>query len=165
MAATLVIRLTGGSVNANPNASLGGTMSSTAVTSTVLNNLYNNVSPSYALSGVTDYRAVDLYNSGNATAASVCIYINSNTTSTRTTLALGQNAANNPHSSASSLEQISSSLTTPSSVTFGNYTPSNMLVLSDIPSSQCARIWLRRTVSATCSNLALDQAQITAQWA
>ena len=52
MAASIVLRLTGGSSNSNPRLSLGGVGSSIEVSTIVLNNLFDNVTPEVAESGI-----------------------------------------------------------------------------------------------------------------
>ena len=96
MAANLVLRLTGGASNTDPNASLGGVMSSTELVDGQLNNLYDNVSPEEASSGMTDYRALDVYNTGDATSTSVSIFLSSETPSSYTSIDLGYDSVNSP---------------------------------------------------------------------
>lgn len=74
MPAQIQLRLTGGAANADPDASLGGVMSSEQLSATALNNLFDNVSPGESEDGDTEYRAIDLYNVGDATACSIQIF-------------------------------------------------------------------------------------------
>jgi len=60
MAATLEFRLTGGSSNSDPDQSLGGVTSSNEISSTAMNNLFDNVTPTEASSGDVEYRAIDI---------------------------------------------------------------------------------------------------------
>ncbi len=50
----------------NPNASLGGFISTTVISTTTLNNLFDNVSGTENTNGHTDYRCAFLYNSNPA---------------------------------------------------------------------------------------------------
>jgi hypothetical protein len=68
MAAVLKLYLTGGASNADPDASLGGVMSSEELSETPLNNLFDDIDPNQAEVGVTEYRALGLYNDGDADA-------------------------------------------------------------------------------------------------
>ncbi|MFW6001923.1 MAG: hypothetical protein ACOCQD_01130 [archaeon] len=86
MAANLEFRLTGGSDNSDPDASLGGAMSSETLEPSGANNLFDNVSPTEAKEGDQEYRAIDIYNTGDATAESVAIYISEETDSDDTQL-------------------------------------------------------------------------------
>lgn len=65
--ANIVLRLSGGNTNTDPNASLGGAMSedSNAVidtTNTTLNNLFDNITKADNFAGTTDYRCVYVHN-------------------------------------------------------------------------------------------------------
>ena len=84
MAASIVLRLTGGSSNSNPSLSLGGAGSSIEVSTIVLNNLFDNVTPEVAESGIVQYRAIDLHNIGDDIAGAVTMYLSE-------TLSLGSN--------------------------------------------------------------------------
>jgi len=68
MAAVLELRLTGGADNDDPDASLGGVASSEEVSGTPLNNLFDDITPAEAEAGCTEYRAISIYNSGDASA-------------------------------------------------------------------------------------------------
>lgn len=60
----IVVVLTGGSNNYNPNASIGGNPSSYPITGS-LNNLFNNVSDVEAATGTIDYRCVYIFNNNS----------------------------------------------------------------------------------------------------
>ena len=160
MSATLEFRLTGGASNTDINASLGGIMSAIPMAATALNNIYDNVSPDEASSGSIEYRMIDIYNAGDATATSVEVYISSNTSSGDTELQLGQDATNSPHAAAAALETLTDESTAPASpvVTFGAYPNDAKLPLSDIPAGEAARICLKRVVSAGAGNTSEDAA-------
>lgn len=167
MAAILVMRLTGGASNVDPNASIGGEMSSNAVSATALNNLFDNVDPDEAIAGDTEYRAFDLYNSGDAAATSVEIYVYSQTTSVDTSIQIGHDATNDPHVSGATLETIATEGTAPESpvVTFNLHPTGTKLALPDIPASQACRIWVKRIVSAGAANTSSDSSTLKAQYA
>ena len=170
MAAVLELRLTGGSTNTDPNASLGGVMSSTQVDSAnPMNNLFDNVSPDEASSGDTEYRAIDVYNSGDATATNVAIYMDPETSSPDTQLDLGYDSANSPHTADANLPSIASEDEEPTDgtnpISFGHYTSSSKLSLPDIPAGQAVRVWLKRIVSAGAGNTSNDQGTIKVEYA
>ena len=167
MSATIELRLTGGSTNTDPDASLGGVMSSEVVSVTALNNIFDNIDPTEAGTGDTEYRFIDVYNSGDEAATSVEIYISSQTSSTDTSLELGQDATNNPHTSVADLETLSNESTAPASpvITFGEHPVGDKLVLSDIPAGQASRICLKRIVSALATNTSNDTATIAVVFA
>ncbi len=68
--------------NTNPNASLGGAVSSTEVVDNSLHNLFDKVSADESLSGDTEYRAVFIKNNHSTlTLENAKVYIYSNTPS------------------------------------------------------------------------------------
>lgn len=156
MAATLQLFLTGGSGNTDPNASLGGVKSSTQVSGTPLNNLFDDVQPSEAVAGDIEYRAVDIYNAGDASAVVVKIYIDPDTPSPKTELDLGLD---------STTQTVANEGTAPNGVSFAHYTPSSKLSVSDIAAGGTQRVWLRRTVTAGAANMANDGTTIKIEYA
>ncbi|RDJ35509.1 MAG: hypothetical protein DWQ19_11880 [Crenarchaeota archaeon] len=79
-ASDLSLVLTGGGSNSDPNSSLGGNPSSTPITG-VLNNLFDNISDSEAISGKTDYRCIYLFNDSTSnTFYDTKLYIGSGAT-------------------------------------------------------------------------------------
>ena len=167
MSAVLELRLTGGASNTDINTSLGGVMSIEAVSSTALNNIFDNVAPDEAVAGDTEYRMIDVYNSGDADASSVEFYISSNTTSSESVLYAGEDATNNPHAAAADLETLSDESTAPASpvVSFGTHDSADKLALDDIPAGSAARICLKRVVSAGVGNTSEDLANIAVIYA
>ena len=160
MAATLVWRLTGGASNSDPDASLGGVSSSNALSGTALNNLFDDVSPAESAAGDTEYRALDLYNSGDATAGGVVVFMSTETTSSGTQLDFGLEAS--PINSSLSVANES---TAPAGVSFAHYTSGSKLSLPDIAASSRCRVWFRRGVGAATPNLNPDQGTFTVEYA
>lgn len=156
MAATLQLFLTGGAGNSNPNASLGGIRSNTQVSGTPLNNLFDDVQPGEAVAGDIEYRAVDIYNSGDASAVVVKVYIDPDTPSPKTELDLGLD---------STTQSVANENTAPTDVSFSHYTPSSKLSVSDIAAGAAQRLWLRRTVQAGAANMANDGTTIKIEYA
>ena len=156
MAATLELRYTGGASNTDPDASLGGVSSTTALSATAMNNLFDNVTPSERSAGSVEYRAISIYNSGDATATSVEMYMSTITSSTDTDLAFGLD---------STTGTITNETTAPSGVSFANYTSSSKLTVSDIASSGAQRVWVRRTVQASATNTSADTGTIAVDYA
>ena len=158
MSATLVLRLTGGASNNDPNASLGGTRSSVAVSGTAMNNLFDNVSPDEATAGDVEYRAVDLVNTGDATAVSVTAYFEPNTSSADTQLAVGSDGVE-------STKSIADEGAAPAGVSFTEPTSGAKLSLPNIPAGEGCRLFFRRTVTAGAGNTANDAATIKCEYA
>ncbi len=167
MPAILQLRLTGGAANSDPAASLGGVMSANQVSATAMNNLFDNVDPDEASAGDTEYRAIDVYNAGDAAATSVSVHMSTETSSTDTALDLGHDATNNPHTAAWAGETIADEDTAPAApvITFGHHVAANKLSLPDIPAGEACRVWLRRVVSAAAGNTSNDQGTFRAEYA
>src|SRR4051812_35557073 len=93
VASDLKFRLSGGSSNTDPNASIGGVKSSTDAASTI----FDDVSSAEAAAGENEYRCIYVHNNhGSLTALAAKIWIQSNTPSADTTVALALgNAAMN----------------------------------------------------------------------
>ena len=160
MAAILNLYLTGGATNSDPNASLGGTRSSTQVSSTALNNIFDNVQPDEATNGDTEYRAIAIVNDGDATATSVALYMSNETSSADTQLDFGSEGVD-----PASPITIADESTAPTGITFGHYNSSNKLSLPDIPAGSECRIWIKRTVAAGAINTGNDQGTIAIDYA
>jgi hypothetical protein len=158
MAAVLEWRLTGGAGNSDPNASLGGVMSSTQVSGTALNNLFDNVDADEASAGDVEYRAIDLYNSGDAAALAVELWISTETGSTDSIIAIGEDAGT---------QSIANEDTAPSAptITFSHPLVGSKESIADISNGSAQRIWLRRTISSSASNYTNDTVTITVNYA
>ena len=160
MAASLQMHLTGGASNADPALSLGGVSSSVQVSATALNNIFDNVAPAESVAGDVEYRAVDLKNSGDATAQVVAAWMEPETSSPHTVLDFGIEA-----SPLGSTTSIANESTAPAGVTFAHYNTGSKLTIPDIPAGSYARLWIRRTVAAGALNAANDQGTINVEYA
>lgn len=160
MPSTLVWRLTGGAANSDPNASLGGTRSSNTISGTAMNNLFDNVTAAEASAGDTEYRALDLYNSGDAASSGTELYMGTPTSSTSTELQFGIEAS--PIDSATSIADES---TAPAAVSFAAYTTGSRLSIPAIAAGSGCRVWIKRIVSASAPNTASDSGTISVEYA
>lgn len=145
----LLIKLSGGAANSDPNASIGGAKSSTSVTDNTTHNLFDQVSGTESNAGDTEYRCVYLLNNhGSLTAQNTHVYISSNTASADTTIDIGLAAAGlNAAETA-----VANENTAPSSVSFSAPTTyAGGLDMSNIPNGQYYGLWLRRTVNASAA--------------
>jgi len=168
MASTLVLRLTNAATPSTPGISLGGIMSANAVSSTALNNIYDDVSPAERISGIPkEYRAIDVYNSGDATAEAVQIYMSVDTASTYTVLHIGHDATNNPHVSGWNGELLATDTTDPASpvITFAARTSASKLALPNIPAGSACRVFFKRIVTEEAVNMANDLGTVTVEYA
>lgn len=79
---SIQFRLSGGDLNQNPNGSLGGIISSTPITTDILQNLFDNIKRNEALVGRTEYRCLYVINTGpsHISGATIEITVNPSTT-------------------------------------------------------------------------------------
>ncbi len=141
-AAAPIWRLSGGSGNTDPNASLGGVMSTTTAAAATL---FDDVTGDESAAGDIEYRGVYVLNNGDVTLQSAVVWVQTNTPDTDTTMALaladeGLNVT---------METIANENTAPVGPTFSS--PSSKgtgLALGNIPAGQRYGIWVRRTVNA-----------------
>lgn len=151
----LELRLTGGATNVLFYNSTGGVMSSSSIsTSRPMNNLFFNVLPSVTSTGCTHYRALDIYNSGTATATNVSMYV-TNSISTMSLLSIGEELGVNPHATSATLLLTSSDTSIPA-ISFSFAT----ITFSDIPAGQAARFWVQREIHAGIEPISNDTHQI-----
>lgn len=156
MSATLQLRLTGGASNSDPDASLGGVMSSSQLSATAMNNLFDDVDNAERVAGDVEYRAIDIYNAGDAAATVVKAFMDAITSNADTDLAFGLD---------SGTQSIADEDTAPTSVTFANYTSASKLSISDIAAGSAQRLWIRRTVGAGAANDNNDLGTINVEYA
>jgi len=69
------IVLSGGTVNLDPNSSLGGDPSNAPIPDGILNNLFDDISPEESDIGHEDYRCIYFFNDGDSDVYSVVVYI------------------------------------------------------------------------------------------
>ncbi|HSW61722.1 MAG TPA: hypothetical protein VLH56_00145 [Dissulfurispiraceae bacterium] len=139
--------LSGGAGNSNPNASLGGIISSTQITDASLHNLFDVVSGDEAAAGRTEFRAFYIKNNhGTLTWEAVKLWITSNTPSTWDQVQIGIEA-----SSGSPKQTIANETTAPSSPTISFSEPTTKaggLALGDMAAGVVYMVWVRRVVTA-----------------
>jgi len=151
-------RLSGGSGNSDPNASLGGVKSTSTDAGATI---FDDVSGAESAAGDTEYRGVVLENA-HATLAYLApkVWVSTDTPSADSDadLALALEAVN------TTMATIANENTAPSSVTFANTAVSFATGLSipDIPATQFKGVWLKRVVNAGAA-AAADSFTVTAQ--
>lgn len=152
MAASLQLRLT--------TNNLGGAATSTQLSATALNNLWDNVTPDEASAGDNEYRAIDIYNAGDAAATSVAFYCNGTPSAGTDILAAIESSPTN------STTAIANESTAPSvSGSFTAYTSASKLTLPGIAAGAYVRLWLKRTVGASTANLSGDGTTLSVEYA
>lgn len=132
------------------NASLGKYISTTQLTSAVLNNLFDNISGDENAASTVDYRCLFIHNAhASLTYQSPKVWLSSEV-SGGASIAIGVDttAASAIGSSSSQALTIASETTAPTGVSFSSPTTKGTgISLSDIPAGQCRAIWIRRTAA------------------
>lgn len=149
--ANIVLRMSGGAANTDPNASLGGAMSEAAgavisTSNTNLNNLFDNITKSENFSSTTDYRCVFVHNdilTAGEVFAEPSVYLSG---SPLATFEVGVVASKN-----TSAGTIATETDVPAGITFSAPTSGSPLALlsgGDVldPDDYIA-IWIKRTAS------------------
>lgn len=153
----IVYRLSGGSGNVDPNSSLGGVKSSTAI-GAGLHNLFDLVGSAESSAGDTEYRCFYVHNAhATLTMQNSVVWIQSNTTSADTSIeiALGSSAVNGTE------QTVANESTAPTAVTFS--APANQgaaLSIGNIPPGEHKAIWVKRIVNAGAAAYNNDTATI-----
>lgn len=149
-------RLSGGAANSDPNASLGGAVSSVDITNNTLQNLFDNVTGDEHEAGDTEYRAFFVKNNAAETAYNVKIWIEQNTPSAESEITIGKEA-----SIGSPIQTISDESTAPSAISFSSAAgQANALSIGDMTPGAVIGIWLKRIISAGTTPQAYDSAII-----
>ncbi len=144
-ATDIVFRLSGGASNASGDASLGGALSSNAVSSSV-NALFDYVSGDESAAGDTEYRCIYVRNShASLTLYGTKVWVASNTPSSDTEAAIGLGT-----SAVNGTEQtVANENTAPTGVTFGLAANEGAaLSIGDLAPGAHKAIWVRRVVTA-----------------
>jgi hypothetical protein len=159
-ASNLKFYLSGGAANTDPNASLGGARSTTAVPVSI-NNLFDDVTGAESTAGSTEYRCV-YFRQEDADAEGLIapiVWLVSNTPSLTTSISIGLDPAGKNGTAVT----IANELAAPVGVTFtAPSTKSTGLALAGTPYVQndYAAIWLKRVVDAGTSSATTDPATI-----
>lgn len=147
----IVFRLTGGTANTSPAASLGGDMSTAGggviPKTNTKNSIFADVPSSESTPGSTKYRAIYVYNNhGTLTYQNAQVKIDIDTTSPDTDLAIGKEAT----VGITGKQSIANEDTAPSGITFES-TEDAYVALGNIPAGSGWMIWIRRTVNAAAA--------------
>lgn len=144
MAADPQWRLSGGGSNSDPNASLGGVISSTQAGSTI----FDNVTGDESAAGDTEYRGVYVYNNGNVGLQSAVVWVQANTPDTETAIAIGLAA----EGANATMATIANENTAPTSVSFSAPTTKGAgLSVGTLAAGQRYGVWVRRVVNAAAA--------------
>ena len=143
MSADLIMRQTTNGLGAAPSL--------VEVSSTPLNNIFDNVSPDEATAGDSEYRAIDLYNDGDEVSTATAVYMRSPTVNVKTQIEMGVEAA-----WLDSVTGIADESSAPNAVSFAYHNDSSHLAIGDIPVGSYARVWLKRIVDSGAINQSND---------
>lgn len=153
-AADMKFYLSGGSSNSDPAASLGGEISTSEITSDVLNNLFDNVTPAQLADGSIDYRCFYIKNTNATDAiADLAVWIETQTTSADTVIDIQLDPAGiSDGTSPSAIVLSPNEEDTDPGVDFAP-SPSPVdydtgLNIGTLNAGECIAVWVRRTVSA-----------------
>lgn len=152
VASDIQFRLSGGASNVDPNAALGGAISTAGgglITTDTLNNVWDNVSGAESSSGDTEYRAIFIKNNhGSLPLTGAKVWISSNTTSADDTIeiAIAGEGINN------TIETIANESTAPAGETFSAPTSFGTgLSLGTLNAGQAHGVWIKRIVNSSAA--------------
>lgn len=156
--------LSGGGANSDPNASLGGVISSTAIADATLHNLFDRVSGAESEAGDIEYRCFYFKNNhGTLTLKSPVIWISQDTPNADNEADIGLDPAGVGNGSTTGVATtVADESTAPAGVTFSHPTTEGTgLAVSDIPPGEAIAVWVRWTVDAAAAADDLENAIIT----
>lgn len=152
--ADIQIKLSGGSGNTDPNASLGGVISTTGITDATLSNLFDQVSGDESSAGDTEYRCFYFKNNhGSLALQNAVVWVDANTPASDTSveIALAGEGVNG------TAETIANESTAPSGETFSApATKGAGLSVGNIPAGQHIAVWVKRIINAAAAANNLD---------
>lgn len=141
----------------DPNASLGKLISTTEISGTSMNNLFDNITGAENAAGTPEYRLVFVHNDdpSNRTLTAVGAYISSEVAGgANIAIAIDNIAASALGSSSAQAAEIANEVTAPTGV--GAFsTPTTVgaaLSLGTLTSDQVRGIWVRRTPMGTAQD-------------
>lgn len=152
LSSEIEFRLSGGASNTDPNASLGGAMSTVGgglITTAVLNNLWDDVSGDESAAGDTEYRCIYVRNANaSLTLSSAVLWIQSVSTSPDTTFALALAG----EGKGGTAETVANESTAPTGETFTSPTSKGAgLSLGNLANGEFYPVWIRRVVGSGAS--------------
>jgi hypothetical protein len=137
------------------NESLGKYISTTALSATALNNLFDDVSGVENEASDVEYRCFFVHNAhGSLTYQGGLAYIYPEVSGgTSVALAVDDTAASAIGSSSAQARLVADESTAPSTITFYTtcITAATGLSLGDIPAGYCKAVWVRRTAANTAA--------------
>jgi hypothetical protein len=132
----------------DPNASLGGYLSTTLWTGSAVNNLFDNQMTGDQLAGIVDYRCVFAGNfNGTLALYDAVAYLPGPDYPTQSSIGIGADATGVVSTSGTlQAVQVGTETSAPAGVTFSSPTThATAVVLGDLAPNTCRALWLRRT--------------------
>ena len=161
MVAEVEYRLSGGATNTDPDASLGGVMSSTSIDSGANPNLFANVGTDEAASGSNKYRCIYV-TPPVKNYTGVGIWIDTQTLSNDTELHL----AVAPEGKNADAQFIGDEDIEPADVIFTRPTQDyDALALPDLNAGDRIAVWIKRTVSSNAAGYPNDYGRVVVEGA
>lgn len=149
VAGDIDFHLSGGAANSDPNASIGGAISTTQYPDASLHNLFDEVGSNESSAGDTEYRCIYVKNNhGSLTLQNAVVWIQTQTPSgdTDIEIALAGEGVNG------TAETVADESTAPVGETFSApATEGAALSIGNIPPGQHQAIWVKRNISAAAS--------------
>jgi hypothetical protein len=148
LATDIDFHLSGGAANADPNASLGGEISSNQIADGGLHNLFDLVAGAESSAGDTEYRCLYVRNASAQTLFNAYVFVATESPSPGSDelIGLGSSGVNGVEQS------VADEQTAPASVTFAQANGSgNALAIGDIPAGEHMAIWIQRDISVGAS--------------
>jgi hypothetical protein len=148
------VYLSGGSGNTDPNAALGGAISTTELVDNTLHNLFAKVSAAEALAGSTKYRGIYIKNThGTLTYEDAVAYISTNTTSTDTAATISVA----DEGKSASMQTIVNEDTAPIGEVFVTADGvANGLSIGSLAPAEYWGVWIKRVVTAGATAFGAD---------
>lgn len=145
VASDIKIYLSGGAANSDPNAALGGAISSVELVDNTINNLFALATASEADAGSVKYRAIFIKNMhATLTLTAPKVYIDTNTTSPTTAVQIAL-----ADETGSPIETVGNEDTAPTGPTFSTADGyANSLSLGSLAPGETKAIWLKYTITA-----------------
>jgi hypothetical protein len=144
----------GNSAGSTPAGSLGKYTSTTALSGTALNNLFDDVSGAENEASDVEYRCVFVRNShGSLTLQGAMVYIYSEVAGgTSIAISVDTTAASAIGASAAQALEVADESTAPTGLSFSSpVTLGTALSLGNIAAGSCKAVWIRRTAANTAA--------------
>ena len=132
------------------NQSLGKYISTTQLSATALNNLFDNISGAENTASTVDYRCIFIHNNhGSLTLQSPVVWLSAEVGGgANIAIAIDGVAASAIGAAPAQADEVTNETTAPSGETFSSpTTKATGLALSNLPAGQCRAVWVRRTAT------------------